>query len=169
MFIRGFKRNNIEWYTVKNIKSENMFSKTDWAKIFADLSSCLEIDKFISLGYGQCFIARNLITNEDFAFVFVYLEDYKTNKIVFHGGGWKNGNTMLHYTALVYLLEKLFKRGYKIRTSCLRSNQKAFRFIHSVGFINHYTSENHHYFWLPYKRFINTNIYKRINSKCDER
>lgn len=169
MFVRGFKKDCIEWYSIKNIKSENMFSETDWSKIFTDLSSYLEVNEFLSLGCGQCFVARNLLNNEDFAFVFICLEDYKANKIVFHGGGWKQGNTMLHYTALVYLLERLFKRGYKIRTSCLRSNQKAFRFIHSVGFINHYTSENYHYFWLPYKRFINTNIYKRINSKCDER
>ena len=164
MFIRGFKRNTIEWYIVKNIKSENMFSKTDWAKIFGDLHSNLEIDKFISKSYGQCFIARNLLNNEDFAFVFMYIKDFKKNTIVFHGGGWKNGNTMLHYTALIYLLDKFFRKGYKIRTSCLLSNKKAFRFIRSVGFVNHYTSENCHYFWLPYKRFINTNIYKRIMS-----
>lgn len=164
MFIRGFKIDNIEWRTVRNIKAEEMFSLTDWSKIFTNLSSYLEINEFLSKGYGQCFIARNLLDNEDFASVFIFYEDYKENKIVFHGGGWKKSNTLLHYTAFVYLLERLFKRGYKIRTSCLRSNKKAFRFLHSVGFVNHYTTENYHYFWLPQKRFMKTNIYKRVNN-----
>lgn len=164
MFIRGFKIDNIEWRTVRNIKSEEMFSLTDWSKIFTNLSSYLEINEFLSKGYGQCFVARNLLDNEDFAFVFIFYEDYKENKIVFHGGGWKKGNTLLHYTAFVYLLERLFKRGYKIRTSCLKTNKKAFRFLHSVGFVNYYTTENYHYFWLPQKRFMNTEIYKRVNN-----
>lgn len=164
MLIKGFKNRCIEWRIVRNVSAENMFSETDWAKIFTDASSYLEVNEFLSKGYGQCFVARNLLNNEDFAFVFIYMRDFKENTIVFHGGGWKNGNTMLHYTALVYLLDKLFRKGYKIRTSCLLSNKKAFRFIRSVGFVNHYTSENYHYFWLPYKRFINTNIYKRIMS-----
>lgn len=164
MLIRGFKRNNIEWRTVRNIKAENMFSLEDWSKIFTGISSYLEVNKTLSLGCGQCFVARNLLNNEDFAFVFIYKKDYKENKIVFHGGGWKKGKTLLHYTAFVYLLERLFKRGYKIRTSCLKTNKKAFRFLHSVGFVNYYTTENYHYFWLPQKRFMKTNIYKRVNN-----
>ena len=50
MLIQGFKRNNIEWRTVKNIKAENMFSLEDWSKIFTDISSYLEINKTLSLG-----------------------------------------------------------------------------------------------------------------------
>lgn len=149
---------------LKDIKAEKMFSATEWNKIFPDLYTYAEINVFLSKGYGQYLIAYNLISMEPFAFVFLYLEDKKQRKVVFHGGGWKKGNTLLHYTAFVYLLERLFKKKYKIRTSCLVSNERAFRFLHSVGFVNYYTTTNYRYLWLPQKRFQNTEIYKRVNN-----
>lgn len=65
----------------------------------------------------------------------------------------------------VAFLERLLKKKYKIRTSCLVSNERAFRFLHSVGFIKIYSSEKFNYLWLPQKRFQNTEIYKRVNDK----
>ena len=54
---------------------------------------------------------------------------------------------------------------YKIRTSCLVSNERAFRFLHRVGFISYYKTMDFYYLWLPQKRFQNTEIYKRVNNK----
>ena len=63
------------------------------------------------------------------------------------------------------LFKRLFKKKYKIRTSCLVSNERAFRFLHSVGFISYYKTMDFYYLWLPQKRFQNTEIYKRVNNK----
>lgn len=139
-----------------------MFSEKEWNKIFPDLFTFKEIEEFLSKGYGQCMVAHT-ITGKSFAFVFLYSEDESDKKISFHGGGWWKNNSIQHYIATMGLIEELFASGYKVRTSCFVNNDVAFRFIHSLGFIKFRSTEYYHYFWLPYKRFINTAVYKRFH------
>lgn len=160
-YLHNFVRYNISWKNITTIKSKDMFSEKEWNKIFPDLSSFKEIEVFLSKGYGQCMIA-NTLTGESFAFVFLYCENERDKKISFHGGGWLKNNSIQHYVATMALIEELFASGYKVRTSCLVNNDVAFRFLHSLGFIKYRSTDHYHYMWLPYKRFINTPIYKRI-------
>ncbi len=162
-YLDDFTRDNVTWQCVESIKAKKLFSEKDWGKIFPDLSSFNDVDVFLSKGYGQCMVAYNHTVKTNFAFIFLYCEDEHRKIISFHGGGLLKNNSMQHYVALVALIDELFASGYKIRTSCLIENVVAFRFLHSVGFMKYRSTLYYSYMWLPYKRFIETPIYKKIN------
>lgn len=155
-------RKIISWRKFRKESLIEKFSVEDWHKILSDIDKQEEFNELLKYDCVKCFVAYHTQREEPFAFVFTCTVG---DKIFVHGGGWTANNTLNNYTALIILLERFFKKGLKVRTSCLVGNDKAFRFLHSVGFIKYYSSSAYHYMWLPYKRFVSTPIYKRIKQR----
>ena len=131
--------------------------------IFSDVTSAVELEDFMNMDCGQCFVAYNPASNAPFGFVYVYVEDEKSKKVSIHGGGWLPNHAMLNYRAYILLIEILLQQGFKVRTACKLDNMKAFRFNKSIGFVNHYTSKNYRYLWISEKRLHSSSIFQRIN------
>ena len=60
------------------------------------------------------------------------------------------------------MIEYLLNQGRKVRTSCFVGNDRALRFLTSIGFVKYHTSDNYHYMWINIKRLQNSKIYKYI-------
>ena len=134
------------------------FKQENFGKILSEINSDAELQSFLALDYVHGMVAyKETGCPVAFAILIDDMDDMK--KINIHGGCW-SGSALDSYHAIFSLIENLFDSGHSVRTSCTLNNHRAYRFLHSVGFVNHYTSKNYHYFWLPYKRFVNTPIYK---------
>ena len=152
----------MEWRRYNNEPIVESFRKEDWMRIFVDIDTDEELRTFLTIGRSEGYVAYDCLTTKPFAFICLLKERCSDERVFVHGGGW-SGPPMLKYESIITMCSALFQKGKKIRTQCLRDNVNAFRFLHSIGFVNHFSSNRCHYFWLPYKRFVNTAIYKRIN------
>ena len=141
----------------------DFFKESDWLNIFSDVTSAKELEDFMNMDCGQCFVAYNSVSNTPFGFIYVYVEDEQTKKVSIHGGGWLPCHVLLNYRAYIILIDWLLQQGFKVRTACQIDNMKAFRFNKSVGFVNHYTSKNYRYLWISEKRLHSSSIFQRIN------
>lgn len=151
----------IKWRELKDEDIVTRFSEKDWHNILYDISSDKELRVMLQFEYIHGMVAYNR-ANEPVAFALLIEMAGRGNRIQVHGGCW--GKVAWDsYSALIELLENLFAAGYSIRSQCTLSNTRSYRFLKSAGFVNHYTSQHYHYFWLPYKRFVNSTIYKRFN------
>ena len=154
---------HVNWRKRTNEPLMDFFEKADWLSIFSDVTSAEELEDFMNMDCGQCFIAYNPVSDTPFGFIYVYLEDEQTKKVSLHGGGWLWGYALLNYRAYIMLIDWLLQQGFKVRTACQLDNMKAFRFNKSIGFVNHYTSKNYRYLWISEKRLHSSSIFQRIN------
>ena len=152
----------VNWRRRTNEPLMDFFKETDWLSIFSDLTSAEELEDFMNMDCGQCFVAYNPVSDTPFGFVYVYAEDERTKKVSIHGGGWLPNHAMLNYRAYILMVEALLQQGFKVRTACKLNNEKAFRFNKGIGFINHYTSKNYRYLWISEKQLHSSHIYQRI-------
>ena len=136
------------------------FSQDEWHNILSDISTDEELQNFMRLDFVHGYVAYNR-ANTPVAFALLIEELWRGNQVQIHGGCW-SGSAWDSYEAMITLIEKLFRDGKAVRSQCTLENTITTRFLQSLGFVNHYTSSNYRYFWLPYKHFINTPIYKRI-------
>lgn len=137
------------------------FGIDDWHQILPNVNSDQELKNLLS-NYILAYVAYKSMANAPFAFAILINRPWKNNIVEIHGGCWR-GSAWDCYEALVSMIDLQFLQGKNIRSSCSIVNKRSFRFLHSMGFVNHYTSKYYHYFWLPYNRYINTAIYKRIH------
>ena len=153
---------HVEWRKRTNEPLMDFFKEADWLSIFSDVTSAEELEDFMNMDCGQCFVAYNPVLNAPFGFIYVYVEDEQTKKVSIHGGGWLPNNAMLNYRAYILMIEALLQQGFKVRTACKLNNEKAFRFNKGIGFINHYTSKNYRYLWISEKSLHSSLVYRHI-------
>lgn len=150
----------IEWRECGDERIVSHFSQDEWHNILSDISTDEELQNFMRLDFVHGYVAYNR-ANTPVAFALLIEELWRGNQVQIHGGCW-TGSAWDCYEAMITLIEKLFRDGKAVRSQCTLENTITTRFLQSLGFVNHYTSSNYRYFWLPYKHFINTPIYKRI-------
>lgn len=117
------------------------FSSNDWHLIVGDIDNEKELVDFLSENqdFMECYLLSTKEDNQPFAF-FYLLHEYEDNRIVsFHGGGWDNSIhfSLLHFRSAFLIAKSLVEQGMKVRTYCLASNEKAYRFLREVGFIKY--------------------------------
>ena len=150
----------IDWRLLCDEEIVSRFSEHDWNNIFSGISTDKELREILQHDFVHGYVAYNR-ANTSVAFTLLIEELWRGNQVQIHGGCW-SGSAWDSYEAMITLIEKLFKDGKAVRSQCTLENIRTSRFLKSLGFVNHYTSSDYRYFWLPYKRFINTAIYKRI-------
>lgn len=153
---------HVEWRKRTNEPLMNFFKEVDWFRIFSDVTSAEDLEDFMNMDCGQCYVAYNLASDIPFGFIYVYVEDEQTKKVSIHGGGWLPNHALLNYRAYILLIEALLQQGFKVRTACKLDNVKAFRFNRGIGFVNHYTSKNYRYLWISEKRLHSSLIYRHL-------
>jgi hypothetical protein len=150
----------IKWIRLSNEEIVTRFSEHDWHNILSDISSDKELHELLQMDFVSGYVAYNR-KNVAVAFIMLIEEVWRGNQVQVHGGCW-SGSPWDSYNAMIVMLEKLFDEGKSVRSQCTLDNIRAVRFLKSLGFINHYTSDSYRHFWLPYKRFVNSAIYKRL-------
>lgn len=141
------------------------FSVTDWGKIHPYINTDAKLRNQLIESNGQCLIIYSQTLNSPIAFI-LFLDDGEIHgkpKISIHGGVWVE-SVFLRVKSLILVCDILFSRGAEIRTSCTIDNLNCHKLLTGLGFVNHYTSEGCRYYWLPYKRYINSVFYKRFHS-----
>lgn len=151
----------IEWRCLCEEGIVSRFTLDEWHNIVSDISTEEEFHDFLQNEFIHGYVAYNR-ANTPVAFALLIEELWRGNQVQIHGGCW-SGSAWDSYEAMITLIEMLFKDGKAVRSQCTLENTRTTRFLQSLGFINHYTSAHYRYFWLPYKRFVNTSIYKRIH------
>lgn len=156
----------IEWksFFESDLNVCNRFSLDTWHRIVEDFKSDDEWRTFLKeyADYVQCYILYRYNDNVPIAFSFFLQEDEKGKVISIHGGGWKNRNTLLYYRGFIALIQALLNTKIKVRTTCLKDNKVAARFILSVGFVKYKETDNSLHFWINDRRLHNSRVYKRI-------
>lgn len=151
---------HVEWRMRTNEPLMDSFKEADWLSIFSDVTSAEDLEDFMNMDCGQCYVAYNPASNVPFGFVYVYVEDEQSRKISIHGGGWLPNHALLNYRAYIMLIEAMLQKGFKVRTACKPDNLKVIRFNRGIGFVNHYTSKNYRYFWISEKRLLASSVYQ---------
>ena len=152
----------IDWRRLCDEEIVSRFSEHDWNNIFSGISTDKELREILQQDFVHGYVAYNR-ANTPVAFALLIEELWRGNQVQIHGGCW-SGSAWDSYSALIVLIEKLFAEGKAVRSQCTIENIRSARILQSLGFVNHYTSDHYRYFWLPYKRFINSAIYKRFRS-----
>lgn len=144
----------------------NRFSIGEWHKMVTDLHSDDEWRLFVS-EYDDivaCYVLCRRTDNEPIAFLYVYLEDYSRRLVSVHGGGWGKSLRLsfLYYRGLISMIGCLFAHGFRVRTSCLKTNQHALRFLRSVGFVVYCHEGNFFKMWINHYRLFNSVPYRYL-------
>ncbi len=154
------RNGRVEWKRRSTEDIFNLFEPQEWHKIFADITTREQFEDFLSSGVGECWVAYDKQKDKAIAFVHLHMAGRGDNVVV-HGGSWTD-NPSINYISLLCILDSIFSQGFGIRTSCLCENKKAYRFLHSVGFVKYRTADGYHYLWLDENRFRNTVVYNRF-------
>lgn len=152
----------IEWRRLGDEEIVSRFSEREWNNIFFGISTDSELRERLQADFVHGYIAYKE-KKEPVAFALLIEEIWRGKQVQVHGGCW-SGSAWDSYSAIITLIEQLFADGKAVRSQCSLDNERTTRFLKSVGFINHYTSDSYRHFWLPYNRFVNTAIYKRLHS-----
>ena len=162
------KDDMILWIHHTKIKCEicGNFAPNDWNKIVADFDSDKEWKSFLDEceDYAQCYILCKCNDGMPIGFSYFIQEDEKGKIVSSHGGGWHKSmkNSLLYYRGYITMIHALLALNLKVRTSCLKKNNVAKRFIRSTGFVQYKETATSLLFWINEKRLHNSPIYKRI-------
>lgn len=142
------------------------FQDEDWHRIFVDFKSDNDCSPYLTQ-YKDIVQSYTLYDNksqQSIALIWLILEEVNKHIISIHGGGWDKSVRLsfLYYRGLIVMIDHLLKQGFKVRTSCLIANERAFRFLRSVGFVKYYSTDTKHLMWINAKRLESSSIYKRI-------
>ena len=159
----------IEWKIYRAEKLCTMFPLYEWHQIVADIDNDTDWANFLT-EYGEfvkCFVLYHRKDNNPIAFAYILQEDEYGNIVSLHGGGWNKSimHTLLYYRGMVRLVETLLNNGHKVRTACTIENDRAYRFIKSIGFVNYRNSDTYRYFWINKNRLTSSKIYNLIQFK----
>lgn len=152
----------IKWQKYQGENLMSFFSDEDWHRIFPDIFTYERLCEFFSWSSGVAFVAYEKKSNKPFAFLYVYIENSQKRIVEIHGGGWYSGSVLLHYHSLFLMLDTLLAEGLKIRTACIPTNARAYRFLRSVGFVKYLQTENYIYMWLSIRKLKNNFLYKKM-------
>ena len=156
----------IEWksFSESGLDVCKRFPLDTWHRIVEEFRTDDEWRTYLKeyADYVQCYILYRCNDNVPIAFSFFLQEDEKGQVVSIHGGGWKHRNTLLYYRGLIALIQALLNAKIKVRTTCLKDNKVAARFILSVGFVKYKDSVNSLQFWINDRRLHNSKVYKRI-------
>jgi hypothetical protein len=100
-------------------------------------------------------------------FVYVLKERKALNTVSIHGGGWNNTmtSTLFHYRGMMLMIEAVLSQGVKVRTACLVTNERAYRFLRSIGFVKYRTTADVIKMWINEKRLHNSKTYQHFYKK----
>ena len=142
------------------------FSIEDWGKIVSDIHTNKEwvslVEEYSDL--IECYILKRRCDNHEIGFIYLYHESVLTNIVSIHGGGWEKSmiSSILYYRGLILMIRNLLSQGFRVRTSCFISNEKAYRFLKIIGFVVFKTSDKSHYMWINQRRLLTGRIYKYL-------
>lgn len=156
----------IRWVDYKQEAICSNFSNNDWQLIASDIHTDEEWRKFV-VEYCElieCYILETKNDDKPIAFIYLYKDSISNNVISIHGGGWGKSIhlSILYYRGLIVMIRFLLNKGIKVRTSCQLGNDRALRFLKSIGFVKYESSDTYHYMWINEKRLTNSAIYKRL-------
>lgn len=136
------------------------FPLDDWHKIASDIESEQEWKDLIQKypDFIVCMVLKEQPSLNPVAFVYLLPEDFEGKTYSIHGGGWKN--PYLYYRAFVFLVEHLLRNGIKLRTAIAKSNQRAHRFVKSIGFKTFRHSEDKDLMYITLKNLKLSRTYK---------
>ena len=159
----------IKWESYAgNNKICERFPPKEWHKMVADIHSDRDWKQFLSdySHFVKCYMLYRCNDNTPIAFAYIMQEDEKGKVVSFHGGGWDKSIslTLLYYRGMIRLVEALLDCGLKVRTTCLKENSTALRFLKSGGFVNYRTSDKYLNFWINKNRLKSSKIYKLITN-----
>ena len=142
------------------------FSLEDWHLAVSDIDSDKEWAELLSENedYITCYILKNCSDNQPIAFLYTILENEKEKIVSIHGGGWGKSMylSLLYFRGVTLMLQNLWVQGFRVRTSCTVGNNRAYRFLQSIGFVKYRSTHNYIYMWINEKRLKGSRIYKHI-------
>ncbi len=165
----------IKWEVFSNEKLCEHFPLEEWKLMVSDIESDKEWGTFLHnyRDFIKCYVLYICKTKQEIGFVYLYNESKHFNVVSVHGGGWGKSTilSIMYYRGILLMIEYLLNQGRKVRTSCFVGNDRALRFLTSIGFVRYLTTENAYYMWINLKRLQNSKIYKylkRENTKRDK-
>ena len=131
-------------------------SDIDTDEEFAEMvSSCKTI---------KCYTLRLCCDDSSIAFIYTKYIDERNRVVSIHGGGWgRSFSSSRHYCRGVILMVKyLLEQGLKVQTSCLLENKRAYRLMHSIGFVKYRIDKGYVDLWINKERLHRSKMYSYL-------
>lgn len=175
VFMDYFKKNDfIEndkvgfrlYHPTKDMICSN-FTKEDWIMIFVD------VDEHLLTEWADYYIDRVVLmavdmhTGKSFGFICIQESHEKPLYVWFHGGVWNHNmkGQLLGFEAADLILHFLVDNHMTVFVTCYKWNNKANRFLNSLGFVDYCYDERLAYKKLT-KEHLDSNILrKRISNR----
>ncbi len=141
------------------------FPLAEWHLIVSDVDTDEEWEDILrNSTYVNCYTLKMSKSQETIGFVYTKHEDDYGRIRSVHGGGWGKSTRLsfLYYRGLILMVRTLLQDGIKVRTSCLKGNIRALRFLRSIGFVPYFYTDTYVYMWISEKRLNNSKIYKYL-------
>lgn len=157
----------VEWH--KYTGGEHLckrFPLPEWHLIVSDVDTDEELEDILrNSTYVNCYTLKISKSHETIGFVYTKHEDDYGRIRSVHGGGWGKSTrlSLLYYRGLILMVHILLRKGIKVRTSCLKVNIHALRFLCSIGFVPYFYTDTYVYMWISEKRLYGSRIYKHLN------
>lgn len=157
----------IEWKPYKNGDDiVSKFSAEDWHKIASDVDSEEVLQNLFEQHPDKIrgYVLYEVASSTPIAFVYILKEYSKRRTVSYHGGGWNRSPklALLYYRGCILLIKRILESGIRVHTTTANDNKRAFKFMHSMGFVPFRKTDEKTYQWVSLKRLLNSKIYKRL-------
>lgn len=157
----------IEWKPYK--KGDDIvkrFSTEDWHKIASDVDSEEILQELFENHPDkiQGYVLYEVKNNSPIAFVYILKEYCRVKTVSYHGGGWGKSPrlTLLYLRGSILLIKRILESGCRVHTTTAEDNLRAYKFMHSMGFVPFNRRNGKIYQWINLRRLYNSNIYNYI-------
>lgn len=143
----------------KQVPICSQFPLDTWHLIVSDIDSDRQWNEFIDsyLNVVACFLLYCVGDVKPLGFIYIFFEDPEKRIVSLHGGGWEQSirASMTYYKGMIRLIQTLLKLKIKVRSQCLLINNRANKFLHSIGFVKYHQDAQNIYFYINEKRLQN--------------
>jgi RimJ/RimL family protein N-acetyltransferase len=131
-------------------------SDIDTDEEFAEvLSSCQTI---------KCYTLKLCCDGSSIAFIYTKYIDERNRVVSLHGGGWGGSfsSSRQYCRGIILMVKYLLEQGLKVQTSCLQENKRAFRLMHSIGFVKYRIDNEYIDMWINKERLQCSKMYRYL-------
>lgn len=141
------------------------FDKEEWHLAVSDIDTDEEFAEVVNTCQTiKCYILRLCCDDSSIAFIYTKYIDERNRVVSIHGGGWgRSFSSSRHYCRGVILMVKhLLEQGLKVQTSCLLENKRAYRLMHSIGFVKYRIDKGYVDMWINKERLHRSKMYSYL-------
>lgn len=141
------------------------FDKEEWHLAVSDIDTDEEFAEVVNTCQTiNCYTLRLCCDDSPIAFIYTKYIDERNSVVSVHGGGWGGSlsSSRQYCRGIILMVKYLLGQGLKVQTSCLLENKRAYRLMHSIGFVKYRIDKGYVDMWINKERLQRSKMYRYL-------